>query len=399
MNPFAQSVFSMTAACLPCCATAVEGCACEFKLPMFDTEATPGALYVDADAAEAGLAALASCYVVGWEGLAFDSQTGLGSLTSAWDAGANELTFSGETVGSDTFLWFAGSISIPDSINVSFAWTLGGDASGVSITIFRCDDVFGGPSSVFTYTGSSPGVWSPGVIPDPPSTFLYLIQVYPATGTGTLSANFTISGDLPMVANPVNSYYDTGDPDAPQLLGACPKLLLPPLTESTGTWYEDCAAADAVLTDADQVSNCVGFCEGGPGLTAFTATDGGTSLTLAVTGVAGAAAWGGINAEDGETITVTGTVSTGTVSLAVDIYDDTGTLVESSGSSVSSPWTSAALPYTGRYSVRAVVQSTVISDDTSGVTTSSGTMSVNEIQALWDNGLTCPSRLDCGDSC
>lgn len=40
-----------------------------------------------------------------------------------------------------------------------------------------------------------------------------------------------------------------------------------------------------------------------------------------------------------------------------------------------------------------------ISIDTSAVITSSGTMSVNPIQAKWDGGLTCANLLNCGDTC
>jgi len=389
MNPFDSSLFTAPS-CLPCCTPAPADCPCALLIPPF---AWPYADYATAETAIADQTdnCIGYCVQDGDTGnvfsFAFDGTTITGSADTAYSS--PELALS-----SDCYF----SVSLKSGATVTVPWSISTDGpeTVVSASIFDCatgDFVAG---EIIPPDAGASGTLSFVV----PADGEYVLLI---SGTGTLGIltyvnfAFTVTCDMDYWVNPVIALWD--DSGTTRKLWACPKLLLPPLTESTGTWYADCAAADAVLTDADQVSNCVGFCEGGPGLTAFTATDGGTSLTLAVTGVAGAAAWGGINAEDGETITVTGTVSTGTVSLTVDIYDDTGTLVESSGSSVSSPWTSAALPYTGRYSVRAVVQSTVGSDDTSGVITSSGTMSVNEIQALWDNGLTCPSRLDCGDSC
>lgn len=185
------------------------------------------------------------------------------------------------------------------------------------------------------------------------------------------------------------------------VLAVCPptdRMLLPARTEFTGDWYADCATASAVLTDALQVSNCVGFNEGGPGMTAFTATDGGTSLTLQTTDVFGVITWGSVNCVASATMTITGTVNAGSATVDVFIYDDTGTLVESSGI-VASPFVSAALPYTGRYIVRLAVNSSGGATVATGVITSSGTLSVNAITALYDNGGADPSCLDCGDSC
>jgi len=327
-----------------------------------------------------------------------------------------DLTGTHSTAGENsTGMWV--SVALKAGSTVAFTWvtsstgTMAEADSSIAISIYKCDGTL---LSEYSAADSDPsgfsGSWTgpEAGFPPAPSTIPadgeYWIFVNFASGYGTTtatsSAAWTIISDDTMLVNPVIALWD--DSGTTRRLWACPKLLLPPLTEDSGTWYADCAAADAVLTDADQVSNCVGFCEGGPGLTAFTATDGGTSLTLATTHGSAVSVsqtcWGGVNAEDGETITATATVGAGTAGLVVNIYDDTGTLVESSGS-VSSPWTSAALPYTGRYTISVIVDTSSTTTTFSAVISSSGTMSVNEIQARYDLSLTCAATLDCGDAC
>jgi hypothetical protein len=86
--------------------------------------------------------------------------------------------------------------------------------------------------------------------------------------------------------------------------------------------------------------------------------------------------------------------------MSIVIYDDTGTLVEDSSFIPGPTFTSSPLPYTGRYTVLVIVASDAGGGtNASGVVTSSGTMSVNPIQARYDLGLTCAGTLDCGDSC
>lgn len=218
----------------------------------------------------------------------------------------------------------------------------------------------------------------------------------------TLSVTITPSSIY--TVNPIIAQWD--DSGTTRSLWACPKLLLPPLTESTGTWYASCADAATVLTDAQQVSNCIGYCEGTPDT--FTATDGGTSLSLtaAVTGVVDPrySMWGGINAVAGATISAAFSYTNdhGSPTAGLTVYDDTGTQIFF-GSAAGGTITSSALPYTGRYTIRlgGGRNDGVATDafSVTGLVTSSGTMSVNEIQARWDGGLTCANLLDCGDSC
>lgn len=178
-------------------------------------------------------------------------------------------------------------------------------------------------------------------------------------------------------------------------------MLLPPMTESTGEWYANCSAANTDLAGT-LVSNCVGFIESLSGTQSFTATDGGTSLAFAFADSSGLppaspAIWGGFNAVGGQTVSV---AYVNYIGGDVDIYDDTGMLVETH-TGTTTPFTFSALPYTGRYTIRLVLSNDVDGPHTTATATvtSSGTMSVNPIQALYDIGLTCPARLNCGDSC
>lgn len=206
---------------------------------------------------------------------------------------------------------------------------------------------------------------------------------------------FTVTCDMVYWVNPVIALWD--DSATTRNLWACPKLLLPPLTESSGDWYASCADAATAITD--QVSNCVGYYGNAlTGLT-FVATDGGTSLvfSLSTAGpplLSAGPFWGGVNAEAGQTLSFD---STGFTNGNVDIYDDTGTLIENLTGATT--LTSSALPYTGRYTVKITINAGGIPSSCTATVTSSGTLSVNEIQARWDDGLTCAATLDCGDAC
>ena len=391
MNPYDATLFTAPD-CLPCCAPAPADCSCALLIPPF---AAPYADYATAETAIADQTdnCIGYCVQGGDTGnvfsFAFDGTT----ITGSADTASSSSTLA---LYSDCYF----SVSLKSGATVTVPWSISTDGpeTVVSASIFDCatgDFVAG--EDIPPDAGAS-GTLSFVVPAD--GEYVLLIS---GLGIGILTYvnfAFTVTCDMDYWVNPVIALWD--DSGTTRRLWACPKLLLPPLTEDSGTWYADCAAADAVLTDADQVSNCVGFCEGGPGLTAFTATDGGTSLTLATTHGSAVSVsqtcWGGVNAEDGETITATATVGAGTAGLVVNIYDDTGTLVESSGS-VSSPWTSAALPYTGRYTISVIVDTSSTTTTFSAVISSSGTMSVNEIQARYDLSLTCAATLDCGDAC
>ena len=161
----------------------------------------------------------------------------------------------------------------------------------------------------------------------------------------------------------------------------------------------DEAAATAIVT-GPKVANCVGYAEDLTGVSFWNAIATGSDFSVefyAVTSIVSFAAWGSINAVGGATFGfgwTTSPISAGAPSIVVYIYDYTGTLVTTVSGSTS-PLTSAALPYTGRYIIRIVLSAAVQVSDGYCTITSSGAISVNNIQALYNVGLSCPARLNC----
>jgi hypothetical protein len=92
--------------------------------------------------------------------------------------------------------------------------------------------------------------------------------------------------------------------------------------------------------------------------------------------------------------------------VTINVYDAETLAVlftdtDSGGGTVSGTF-NYTLPYTGRFIVRIVSGPTDEDSESNSVSldvSSSGAMSALEIQALYDVGLTCPARLNCGDSC
>lgn len=239
-----------------------------------------------------------------------------------------------------------------------------------------------------------------------PADGTYLISlIYPSPSARTVSSTGA------MVINPVIALWD--DSGTTRQLEACPKMLIPPLTESTGDWYENCAAAaDAMDPETGYVgTNCITY-NLSPNYASFSAT-GGSSLALTCatsTVTPGFKQYASINLVAGQSLSMafTATADTGSFQTGVEVYDDTGTLLDSNLSAVNAasgtlnafPATGSVAPYTGRYIVAWFVNAVLGSISSGSATfTSSGTMSVNSIQALYDTGLDCPSRLNCGDSC
>jgi hypothetical protein len=317
------------------------------------------------------------------------------------------------------------SITVDDETDLSIPWTVATTVFGVPsynsfdilLYVTRCSDNAIVASDSDSYAEQTSGSGTFSVTGLPAGTYTVVIQ-FIGFGTPTTTAEYSVVSSTSLVANPVIALWD--DSGTTRQLWACPKLFLPPLTEDTGDWYADCAAADDVLTDALQVSNCVGFCESSPAPSSFTATDGGTSLTLdqafASAPGLGALMWGGVNLEAGETVTASYTSNGITLGppfdpdyatgLEMKIYDDAGTLVWSGNTydgSTPSPLVSSAVPYTGRYTISVQLACLTVFGacftTCSAVITSSGTMSVNQIAARYDLGLDCSGLLNCGDSC
>jgi len=389
----ADKVITSTGDCSACCEPPAD-CSCALLIPPF---AAPYADYATAETAIADQTdnCIGYCVQDGDTGnvfsFAFDGTTITGSADTA---------YSSPTLALSSYCYF--SVSLKSGATVTVPWSISTDGpeTVVSASIFDCatgDFVAG--ENIPPNAGAS-GTLSFVV----PADGEYVLLI---SGTGTLGIltyvnfAFTVTCDMDYWVNPVIALWD--DSGTTRSLWACPKLLLPPLTESTGTWYADCAAADAVLTDALQVSNCVGYCGfvGFDPLVSFTATDGGSSLSFSIVTTSPEPGvmpiYGSVNAESGETITV---ASSGGQYVTFSIYDDTGTLVEALTTPGVTTLTSSALPYTGRYTVEVSLFDPGDMPTTwTASITSSGTMSVNPIQARYDLGLTCAATLDCGDAC
>lgn len=368
---------------MPCCSVAAP-CQCALLVPPVGS---PFASYSDAVAKLAGYSA--GCIVY----------EGGGTFTIASLAASNPSPtqyLCSETNNINTVALYA-SITVGASTNLSIPWIgsqLGSPSGQVGIVqLMDCatgsvvySDTNGGVSGTLSVTGIAAGTYN-------------VVLVF--TGAGAITstaASFTVNSSAIMVVNPVIALWD--DSGTTRQLEACPKMLIPPLTESTGDWYASCADAAADLSDPLVVSNCVGYYALFAAITSFTAV-GGSSLAFSVVISSLTAStgdfWGSVNAVAGDTLTATGA---GFPNVSMSIYDYTGTLVESK--SGGSPQTSSPLPYTGRYILqcRNFVTPPGAPGTAGAVTvTSSGTMTTNNIQALWDNGLDCPSRLNCGDSC
>lgn len=383
----ADKVITSTGDCSACCEPPAD-CSCALLIPPF---AVPYADYATAETAIADQTdnCIGYCVQDGDTGnvfsLAFDGTTITGSADTAYSSPGLALS---------SYCYF--SVSLKSGATVTVPWSISTDGPGtaVSASIFDCatgDFVAG--ENIPPNAGAS-GTLSFVV----PADGEYVLLI---SGTGTLGIltyvnfAFTVTCDMDYWVNPVIALWD--DSGTTRQLEACPKMLLPPLTESTGDWYADCAFA--ALMQSLLVSNCIGYFDfGADFLTSFSAS-GTSSLSIAATSIASGTGniWASVNAEAGETLSF---AWTGGTSASFSVYDDAGNLVDSVSATASSPWVSIALPYTGRY----ILLMPVVQDDpplgaaTIGVT-SSGTMSVNPIQSLYDVGLDCPARLDCGDSC
>ncbi len=236
----------------------------------------------------------------------------------------------------------------------------------------------------------------------------------------TISCGFVLTCDDTMTINPVIALWD--DSGTTRQLEACPVLTIPDPLSSVSA-YADETEASAALDD--YTSNCVGF-SAFPAATfdtySFVATDGGTSISLVFSGslvFPGAiitpqnALYGSVNAEGGETIsfdwafTTSGNHGGPGGSVEFRVYDNEGVLVDSTtiftSDGDSGTWVSAALPFSGRYTVFAQAVSNYVaigSGDIADISlsldvSSSGALTVNPIVALYANGDNCPSRLEC----
>lgn len=389
MNPFDSSLFTAPS-CLPCCTPAPADCPCALLIPPF---AAPYADYATAAAAIADqVSGCLGYFLLGGDGgagnsisAAFDGTTISADQDSAFSGGIPSLS-------NTTYI----SVSALSSAVLSCVYTTSTDGTPitVSVDLLDCSD---GSSVDSDSSASGSGTLTVTV----PADGEYVLYLQITTDEPTyLNSTWDVTSSSAFWVNPVIALWD--DSSTTRSLWACPKLLLPPLTESTGDWYADCAAAADDITDFS--SNCFGYFEPSAEVATFSANGGGSlnydfvaTTVAANTGVM----WGSFNADSGDIITVAQDGDPG--GIFVQIYDYDGVLVEdfSTSSGVNSV-ASSALPYTGRYTIKIQVifpppaaPFTSLNVDV----TSSGSLDPNSIQARYDLGLTCAGLLNCGDSC
>lgn len=385
MNVYDPALFSTGAPCIPCCYA--EGASCYY---LFDV---PYDNYTDAAAFIAAWN-IVDCIVY----FGFGSSDVYTSLSTSFDGttltagGTNNP--GGPSLGISVVAQF-GFSALAGTVSIGFTITSDGAGPSCSATLYDSAGAFvatdgaSGTSGTLTLTIPSDGIYSIVINGTDGLSPSYVTGAYTVTSTATYWVN------------PIALIWDDGG--TPRLLEACPRMLLPPLTEDTLDWYADETEAAAVLASAN-VSNCVGYNEAAS-FQSFTATDGGTSLTLACDAIntdpSPQTMWGSVNGTAGATISIAysdaGAATSPVYSAELYAYD--GALLETFTSiSDPNPFVTSALPYSGRYIIKvsgSALLAPTIHFIPAFVITSSGTLSVNPIQALYDVGLDCAARLDC----
>jgi len=378
----ADKVITSTGDCSACCEPPAD-CSCALLIPPF--EPWPYADYATAAAAIADQ--VSGC--LGYFGPGGDGGAG-NSISAAFDgttiSADQDSAFSGvvPSLSNTTYI----SVSALSSAVLSCVYTTSTDGTPitVSVDLLDCSD---GSSVDSDSSASGSGTLTVTV----PADGEYVLYFQITTDEPTyLNSTWDVTSSSAFWVNPVIALWD--DSGTTRQLEACPKMLLPPLTEASGDWWTDCA--NAALAISGQSADCLVYNE--YPYISMSAVDSGTGVNLdAVMEMFNPPImWVSLNLEAGETLTAAYTASVGAVS--VTIFDYEGNEVETLLGV--SPLTSAALPYTGRYIVRA----TGAGDFPVGTTvsvdyTSSGAISANQIQSLYNIALDCPARLNCGDAC
>jgi hypothetical protein len=393
------------AGCLPCCtptpAPPVE-CACALLIPITPF-ITPGT-YADYATAEAAISDLVVSCMVYHDDSPFTFASYTATFTTTLDVSWSIVPVIGNSCGANG--WASISLAAGSTLDVGYSVANTGVSDvdllcSASATVYECD----GTPFAFDSTGdvtapSISGTFSFPITDAGEYWVLVGAQAADDGGSGTattgIDVDFVISSDDVMLVNPVIALWD--DSGTTRQLEACPKMLLPIGTEVVGDWYADETAASDVITSLTR--DCCAYFEAGAGIVTFTASGVNTdTLSFTADVDAGGAngtgfVYASVMAEAGESITLawTGSVDSPLPPelLVLDtsfssVGSDTGT----------SPLVVSSLPYAGRYIVRMLIGNNIDSIHVAATLTSSGTMLVLPIQALYDAGLDCPSRLDC----
>ena len=399
------------------------GCSCALLIPSpLNPYESPFATVEEAQAALADFVASCIAYfepVVDLDSFSADAST---PNTLELDAVASNPDFnSGVEIWASISLKAASVLSVAYTVS-STAVSGGDDQNFASVLLYKCDGTPVEAQSV-SGTGTQTGTFTFAAITEDGEYLIRCIaegqDVDPSAAT-TCTASFTATSDDTIVINPVIALYD--DSGTTRQLEACPKMLLPPLTESTGEWYASLAAANAVLASY-QIAPCKGFLSYTTDSSAPFSLSGGTgSVTISqlninsVTG-GGIASAGNImllslNLTTSTTVSIQFTVTMpsaqNNISATVGIYDSEGVLLDSqydSSFSQSPPWIKTFtynVPYTGRFIFELTSGGNQGSFSfpfqmSASVLLSSSGLTTNSIQALYATTplLDCPARLDC----
>lgn len=307
-------------------------------------------------------------------------------------------------------LWCSFNGDASTTLNVAF--NVSGIAVGpnVSYTLYEC-----GGTAINTQAFTN-GVSSGAFLYALPNTGEYVVTAN-YHGTLSVSAAMNIIVSAPNIAfNPVVALWDDGGTTRP--LDACPRMVLPPLTEFSGFIYADLSEAEAVFASGN-VSNCVGFVEtDAPDGASFSATEISSGLEL--NGGAGGdmsfaptvTMYGSLNFASGETISVNWSCDQILDSFVVGatLYDyDAIELDSAITSTVNAPIDNGlftfSAPYTGRYIIKCQVTGVTFADPPGpdqgiaqanfSITGPTTNTHANPLLALYANGVKCPSRLEC----
>lgn len=362
--------------------------------PAFELPPIPYDSYVDAQTAIA--AQVGNCYAFADS---FGGSITINSVTADVSV-ANQITITGDVDSNGVTLWTGFTIDESGTLSIAFNSTFASSPvldELAAATLFNCStyaevatDIDSGTSGTLTLTGFSAGTY-----------FLKLVTNCLAAAPLNATVSFVVSSNVTMVPNPVIAIWDDAGTD--RQLEACPKMLLPPLTESSGSWYASLAAAQAII-DGENVanSNCIAYIDATvtPLATYFSSWSfSGLTLSGTRNGVPVGTpfqrlmAYISVNGTAGATLTWTWTNTPKSGMLVVYDYDGTQLYSSVANSTI----TSSALPYTGRYIVR-VGFNLDPSTSASGTLSSSASLgTANQIQALYGTTplLDCPSRLDC----
>ena len=379
--------------CLPCCNQhAIAVCDCVNPAMNFGT--VPPSVWGDYDLALAETVRSYDCYALWTERL-----NPLPDSLTFSIIDSSQVCWNCENSNDDRII-VSTNVTVAANSTLTVDWNItGATPAYIYVTLWECD----GETVVEQQSQETPSATGNFTFSVAQAgSYMVIVQYdYGTSETGIIE--ICISSDSALVPNPIVFPYLDDDLVTIRHLEACPKMLLPILTEQNGNWFEDETAAQDWITA--WTKSCI-VANAEDWAYAWSASFASEELTVSGGPASPEAGdfqtfWFSVNAEAGETFTLTftaGANTVGTFSIFANYGEEPGEHIEDVGPGTS-PITSSALPYTGRYLVAVSLYNPDPGDPTfeyaSFVFSSSGTLSINQIQALYDVALSCPARLNC----